>query len=70
MNELDEIVQRTVREIKRAKIRTPDLSLGESVMQCHWSRTGWAVQNADGSCTCQPTNAPERGVEPGEIVPL
>lgn len=53
---LDEFVERMVREIANAEIREP--GDGESVGPCHWSRTGWAVKEADGSCTCKPASVP------------
>lgn len=43
-------------QIQRAKIREPreDQHIGP----CHWSKTGWAIVNSDGCCTCQPAKGP------------
>lgn len=46
------------RKIKRAKLREPGPD--QYVDECHWSKTGWAIWNKDGSCTCQPAKAPTR----------
>lgn len=51
------MLARTRREVRTAPIVTP--GPGEHSGRCNWSRTGWALHHSDGSCTCQPTEAPE-----------
>lgn len=48
---------RTRREIRTAPLVEP--GPGEYVDACHWSRTGYAVHESNGRCTCKPT-LPER----------
>src|SRR3990167_8219328 len=54
---------RFLRQIKRAKIRDP--CPGQYVDRCQYSKTGWAIWDGDGACTCQPAKAP-RPVQTGE----
>lgn len=51
-NDFDAIFHR----LKREKIQTP--GPGQYVDRCHFSKTGWAIWNADGACTCKPAKAP------------
>jgi len=58
--DVQDIVESTVNQIKRAKIRKP-AGTNEFVGPCHWSKTGWAIWRRDGnteSCTCQPAKKP------------
>ncbi len=45
-----------VRRLKRAPIVTPGPD--QYVDRCHYSKTGWAVWDKDGACTCKPAKAP------------
>ncbi len=51
------VVKRTIREIERRKIEKPEN--GQTVGLCHWSKTGYAIYNPDGSCTCKPARKPK-----------
>lgn len=53
---LDRSTRGLIRSIKRAKIREP--LDGQSVGPCHWSKTGWAIVDSDGCCTCKPARKP------------
>lgn len=55
---MTDLVKETIRQIKRAKIRLPRED--QRVEPCHWSKTGWAIVDSDGCCTCQPALAPAR----------
>ena len=46
-----------IREIMRRKIQTPRPD--QHVARCHFSKTGWAIWNCDGICTCVPARKPE-----------
>lgn len=59
---MSDIAKSTLRHIKRAKIREP--LDGQSVGPCHWSKTGWAIVESDGCCTCKPARAPARKNSP------
>jgi len=52
----EDLIAETRRMVAEAKICQP--GLGQRVERCHWSRTGWAVVESDGRCTCQPAEAP------------
>jgi len=54
--QLDELVAEMNREIEIAPLATP--GPGESVTDCCYSRTGWAIAREDGQCTCKPTLPP------------
>lgn len=60
MGDLSEEIYRDtqawLRRIRREKIVTP--GPGQYVDRCHYSKTGWAVWNRDGACTCKPAKAP------------
>lgn len=56
MGAMLETVDAFVRQIKRRKIEVP--GSGQYVDRCHYSKTGWAIWNADGACTCRPAKAP------------
>jgi hypothetical protein len=45
-----------LRDMRRTKIREPRDD--QRVESCHWSKTGWAIVESDGCCTCQPAKAP------------
>jgi hypothetical protein len=45
-----------LRRIRRKKIREPGPN--QYVDQCHYSKTGWAIWNKEGGCTCEPAKAP------------
>lgn len=62
---IQEVVDNILLEIETAKIRIPDSEAGEYIDPCHWSRTGWAVRKANGSCTCRPCEPSESGKERG-----
>lgn len=49
--------ERWLRRIRREKITEPGPD--QYVDQCHYSKTGWAVWNKDGSCTCKPARKPK-----------
>lgn len=53
---MDFDVQCHIDEIKNAAICAP--GPGESIGECHYSRTGWAIVRRDGACTCRPANPP------------
>jgi hypothetical protein len=53
---MNDLVKETIRQIKAAKIVEP--SSDQRIERCQWSRTGWAVVESDGRCTCQPAKAP------------
>lgn len=53
---MKDLVKGTIRQIQRAKIREPRDD--QSVGPCQWSKTGWAIVECDGCCTCQPAKAP------------
>jgi hypothetical protein len=44
-------------EMQRVKIREPRPD--QYVEKCHFSKTGWAIWNKDGVCTCVPANKPK-----------
>lgn len=56
MSDMDKAVERTLRQIRRAKIEMPRDGLVAG--HCDYSRTGWALQKTNGACTCRPTPAP------------
>lgn len=56
MNDVEQIIAETEREIMRRKIRKP--GPGEFVAECQWSKTGWAVWKRGGGCTCDPARKP------------
>jgi hypothetical protein len=45
-----------LRKIKREKIREPGPD--QYVDQCHYSKTGWAIWDKGGACTCKPAKRP------------
>jgi hypothetical protein len=53
---LDKIVADTLHEIETRPITAP--KPGQRVDVCHYSRTGWAVAEANGACTCMPAEPP------------
>lgn len=53
---MTDLAKETIRQMKRAKIREPNDN--QSVGPCHWSKTGWAIVESDGCCTCQPARSP------------
>jgi len=55
----DAATRRVIREIRRAKIGQPGPN--QYVGPCQWSRTGWAIWNKGGVCTCRPAEAPRHG---------
>jgi hypothetical protein len=55
VDELIKDTQRMIRQIRREPIIEP--GPGQYVDRCDFSKTGWAVWNADGGCTCKPARA-------------
>jgi hypothetical protein len=55
-----------IRRLNRKKIREP--GPGQHVAECHFSKTGWAICNDDGGCTCEPARKPpsNRSAQEGE----
>lgn len=53
---MSDLVKETRSQIQRAKIREPRDD--QRVEPCHWSKTGWAIVESDGCCTCKPAKAP------------
>jgi hypothetical protein len=53
---IGELVAELIREINTRPITEP--APGQYVDQCGYSKTGWAIREADGSCTCMPARAP------------
>lgn len=52
-----ESVEAFLRRIRREKIVAP---VGDQyVDRCHYSKTGWAVWEKDGACTCKPAKKPK-----------
>jgi hypothetical protein len=54
---MSDLVKSWRRQIQRAKIQKPRDD--QRVEPCHWSKTGWAIVEQDGCCTCQPAKAPK-----------
>jgi hypothetical protein len=49
--------KRYFRSLNRRKIVTP--GPGQHVGECQFSKTGFAVWNDDGGCTCNPAKKPK-----------
>lgn len=54
--ESDFMANRWMRQLNREKITEPGPD--QYVDGCHWSKTGWAIWNKDGGCTCRPARKP------------
>jgi hypothetical protein len=53
----ESLIKETIRQIRTAKIEEP---VGDQYVDtCQWSRTGWAIWNKDGGCTCRPAKKPQ-----------
>jgi len=51
-DKMNELVRETLLEINTCDFGTP--GEGQVIIPCHWSRTGWAVGEPSGTCTCAP----------------
>ena len=60
---MSETVDEVIRDIATRPLAFP--GPGQHIDRCHYSRTGWAVVNDNGGCTCQPTLAPDNSVAAG-----
>jgi hypothetical protein len=58
----DDYIEEYIRRIEEAPICEP--GAGQHVGPCHWSRTGWAVWNDQGCCTCKPAIDPQAQLSP------
>lgn len=56
METIEQETARWIRSIRRTKIQTPRPD--QYVDHCHFSKTGWAIWNANGGCTCVPAKRP------------
>lgn len=57
----EDISARFIREMRRAKICEP--TDGEYVDECPYSKTGWAIWEKGGGCTCRPAKQPRTRAE-------
>jgi hypothetical protein len=46
-----------IRRLNRKKIR--EVQPGQYVGPCYFSKTGWAICNTGGGCTCEPAKKPK-----------
>lgn len=54
--DINELVSEINEQIATRPITKP--KAGQRVDHCHYSRTGWAVHESDGACTCMPAEPP------------
>lgn len=52
----DKAIRQAMKRIQSEPICEP--ADGEFVDSCPWSRTGYAIWNRDGGCSCRPALAP------------
>jgi hypothetical protein len=50
----NEEIDKWLRKAKRQKIQEPVTEMGQYVDECGWSKTGYAIWNKNGGCTCVP----------------
>jgi hypothetical protein len=55
---MDATVKSMLRQLNSKKIVKP--GPGQHVAECYFSKTGFAVWNDDGSCTCNPAKEPNK----------
>lgn len=56
MTDVERDTMRFLRKIRREKIGTPGPN--QHVDRCGYSKTGWAVWDNGGGCTCKPAKRP------------